>query len=118
MTLDCFSPPPEGLLHRIIASSHRVCFLSMEADAPFCPCVSFVKILGSMHKIQPPARDAHLLQETLALPHNLPRVAPDHVAKASADSHNRRMEAIKAKREQDKADEAGGGSKKSLFKPW
>ncbi|CAM9887044.1 unnamed protein product [Pylaiella littoralis] len=56
-------------------------------------------------------------QERLPLPHDLPRDAPEyHVAKASADSHTRRMEAIKAKRGQDEAEEASG--KKNSFKAW
>lgn len=57
-------------------------------------------------------------QESLSLPPNLSREAPEyHVAKASADSHTRRMEAIKAKRAQDKA-ERDGTSKKGAFKAW
>eukprot|EP00752_Nemacystus_decipiens_P005615 g5081.t1 len=57
-------------------------------------------------------------QESLSLPPNLSRDAPEyHVARASADSHSRRMEAIRAKRAQDKA-ERDGTSKKGAFKAW
>eukprot|EP00903_Cladosiphon_okamuranus_P021691 g19944.t1 len=57
-------------------------------------------------------------QESLSLPPNLPRDAPEyHVAKASADSHRRRMEAIRAKRAQDRA-EREGASKKGAFKEY
>ncbi|CAM9512677.1 unnamed protein product [Ectocarpus fasciculatus] len=59
-------------------------------------------------------------QDTPALPSHLPRDAPErHVAKASADSHARRMEAIRLKREQDKAERDGTSkSGKGKFKAW
>lgn len=52
------------------------------------------------------------------MPSHLPLDAPEHyVAKASEDSHARRMAAIRAKREHDKQ-ERDGSSSSGKFKAW
>eukprot|EP00904_Undaria_pinnatifida_P013024 jgi/Undpi1/8852/HiC_scaffold_25.g11314.m1 len=60
-------------------------------------------------------KDEH--QEMMRRIRHRPDAPEYHVAKASAESHSRREDAIRAKRQQDEA-ERDGTSKSGAFKPW